>query len=87
MWQYLWTPEPVAGPVNLEDGQADHRGIGMFMRAGLADRDTNPIEWTVSGGLGGRRLRPPNQREGRLPSASGVTRQSDSAHADAMVRI
>ncbi|UCC31789.1 MAG: hypothetical protein JSU86_05830, partial [Phycisphaerales bacterium] len=42
MWQYLWTPEPVKGPVNIEDGQADHRGVGMFLRAGVADRDTNP---------------------------------------------
>ena len=28
------------------------------MRAGIADQDVNPIEWTISGGIGGRGLIP-----------------------------
>ncbi len=32
----------------------DRQGWGVFGRCGIADRDTNPVEWAVSGGLSGR---------------------------------
>jgi len=40
--QYLWHPE----------GDVD-RGIGVFFNFGMADEDTNPIEYTYSVGIGG----------------------------------
>lgn len=55
-WQYLWVAEPSDRAINLRDGYADRVGIGLFARAGLADRDTNPVEWAVSAGIGGRGL-------------------------------
>ena len=30
----------------------------MFTRIGIADKDTNPVPWAVSGGVGGRGLFP-----------------------------
>jgi porin len=53
-WQYLFTDQPSEGPMNLLDGQADLTGIGLYARAGFADKNTNPVEWSVSGGVGGR---------------------------------
>ncbi len=53
-WQYLWVQEPSDRPIDLRDGLADRVGVGLFARAGLADSDTNPAEWAVSVGVGGR---------------------------------
>ncbi len=39
-------------PINLKDGRADHRGWGVFLMAGFADEDTNPVQWSLSGGIG-----------------------------------
>ena len=50
-WQYLFTPQTEKRPIGLLDGQADQKGIGLFARFGYADKDTNPVEWAVSGGL------------------------------------
>ncbi len=56
-WQYLQVFEgDTSKPINLNDGRADHRGWGFFLRAGLADEDTNPVQWSVAGGIGGRGL-------------------------------
>src|SRR5690606_37927172 len=44
--------------INLADGRPDHQGIGLFARFGYADRDTNPIDWSASIGVGGRGLMP-----------------------------
>ncbi len=55
-WQYLWTDGELGVPVNLMDGVPDVRGFGLFARVGVADDDTNPVSWSVSGGLGGRGL-------------------------------
>ena len=57
-WQYLRTEGPASGPINTTDGRADLQGVGLFARAGVADRDTNPVEWTVSGGFAGRGVVP-----------------------------
>jgi porin len=53
-WQYLYTPDEVPDRIDVSDGRADLRGIGLFARFGIADDETNPIEWTVSAGVGGR---------------------------------
>ncbi len=56
-WQYLQVFEgDTSKHVNLGDGRADHRGWGVFLMAGLADEDTNPVQWSVAGGIGGRGL-------------------------------
>jgi porin len=43
-------------PINLKDGRADHRGWGVFLMGGVADEDTNPVQWSIAGGIGGRGL-------------------------------
>lgn len=53
-WQYLSVEEAAPGLVNVTDGRTDLQGWGVFARAGLADRDTNPIAWVLSAGLAGR---------------------------------
>jgi porin len=56
-WQYLFTREtPGEKPVNLNNGQQDLAGLGVWFRAGVADADTNPVEWGVSAGVGGKGL-------------------------------
>ncbi|MFM9957534.1 MAG: carbohydrate porin [Phycisphaerales bacterium] len=57
-WQYLYVKDAAEKPINITDGRPDLRGIGLFARAGTADRDTNPVEWVVSGGIGGRGMIP-----------------------------
>jgi len=57
-WQYLYTEEEAKGPIDLLDGKPDLQGIGVFWRLGFADKDTNPVEWSFSAGLGGRGLIP-----------------------------
>jgi porin len=57
-WQYLYTEEAAERQINITDGRPDLQGFGLFARAGTADRDTNPVEWVVSGGLGGRGVIP-----------------------------
>ena len=57
-WQYLWADGGDGSPIRVADGRADLRGLGVFGRLGFADRRTNPIEFTVNLGLGGRGLIP-----------------------------
>ena len=58
-WQYIQVFEgDTSKPINLNDGRADHRGWGVFLMAGLADEDTNPVQWSLAGGIGGRGLLP-----------------------------
>jgi hypothetical protein len=57
-WQYLHSEEEAKGPIDLMDGKPDLQGFGVFWRVGFADKDTNPVEWSISGGLGGRGLIP-----------------------------
>ena len=49
---YLFTEQPGTLPIDLLDGEPDQQGIGFFTRFGYTDKDTSPIEWAVSGGLG-----------------------------------
>ena len=57
-WQYLHTPDEVPDRIDITDGRADLRGVGLFARFGIADDDTNPIAWSFSAGLGGRGILP-----------------------------
>ena len=56
-WQYLYVVDPPTGPLNITDGRAE-QGIGLFGRFGWADKNTNPVEWSLSGGVGGRGMIP-----------------------------
>jgi porin len=62
-WQYIYTPESAAGPINVTDGRPDLEGFGLFWRTSQADEDVNPAKWTVSGGIGGRGMIPGRKRD------------------------
>lgn len=62
-WQYVWVKETGDAPINLMNGEQDRQGVGLFSRFGFADQDTNPIEWTLSGGVGGKGLIPGRARD------------------------
>jgi len=62
-WQYLFTLDERTGPINIIDGVPDLRGLGLFARLGIADQDTNPIEWSGSIGVGGRGIIPTRDRD------------------------
>ena len=57
-WQYLWADETSDAPIAVTDGRADLRGLGVFARFGVADRKTNPVDWSGCIGVGGRGLIP-----------------------------
>lgn len=60
-WQYLIAHEDegeTSGPLNSTNGIPDLRGIGVFGRIGFADPGTNPIDFAVSAGIGGKGLIP-----------------------------
>lgn len=52
-WQYLYA-ETGAGAVDPRNGRQDLQGLGLFAQVGISDEDTNPVSWSVSGGLSGR---------------------------------
>jgi porin len=63
-WQYLFTPDQVGPePIRTGDGRPDYKGIGLFYRAGIADRQTSPVDWALSGGFGGRGLIPSRDQD------------------------
>ncbi|MEZ5988724.1 MAG: carbohydrate porin [Planctomycetota bacterium] len=43
--------------------EADLRGLGLFTRLGIADGDTNPVEWAGTVGIGGRGLIPGREED------------------------
>lgn len=55
-WQYLWAEAGGDGPIVVGDGRVDRRGFGLFARLGVADRKTNPVDWSGCIGIGGRGL-------------------------------
>jgi porin len=57
-WQYLFVEDPSDAPIDPADGVPDREGVGIFARLGVADQDTNPIEWSASFGVGGRGIIP-----------------------------
>lgn len=57
-WQYLTVEDhgEGPGPLDVRNGEPDRQGFGAFGRFGIADQDTNPVEWSASVGVGGRGL-------------------------------
>jgi porin len=62
-WQYLLTEESAPEVIDLDDGRQDLEGLGAFLMLGAADRDTNPVSWSVSVGLAGKGLLPGRDRD------------------------
>jgi porin len=62
-WQYVWVKEAGDAPINLMNGEQDRQGVGLFARFGFADQDTNTIEWTANGGVGGKGIIPGRERD------------------------
>ncbi|MEM9800004.1 MAG: carbohydrate porin [Planctomycetota bacterium] len=58
LWQYLSVAPGSDAAIDVTNSRIDRAGYGFFLRAGVADRDTNPVEWVVSGGIGGRGVVP-----------------------------
>jgi porin len=52
-WQYIYV-ENNSGAVDPGNGRQDLEGLGLFAQVGIADKDTNPITWSLSIGLSGR---------------------------------
>jgi porin len=57
-WQYVYVKDSSDAPIVLSNGKADRQGLGLFVRAGISDDDTDPVGWALSGGIGGRGLLP-----------------------------
>jgi porin len=53
-WQYVQVEGEPGATVNLANGRQDLQGLGVWFRGGFADRDTNPVVWGLSVGIGGR---------------------------------
>ena len=52
-WQYLLA-ENTSETVDPRNGRQDLQGLGVFAQVGIADKDTNPVSWSIAGGLSGR---------------------------------
>ena len=67
-WQYLWTKQAVKQqPIDVNDGRQDLQGVGVFLRLQTADPDTNPLDYSITGGISGKGLIP-----GRDNDAMGI---------------
>ena len=66
-WQYLWTEEAAKQPIDLNDGRQDLQGVGVFLRLQTADPDTNPMDYSITGGINAKGLIP-----GRDNDAMGI---------------
>jgi porin len=64
VWQYVQVFEDVSErSLDLHDGRPDLRGWGVFLMWGVADQDTNPFQWSFSGGVGGKGLIPGREED------------------------
>lgn len=52
-WQYLFA-EDSGTPVDPSNGRQDLQGLGTFLQVGIGDHGTNPVSWSIAGGLSGR---------------------------------
>ena len=66
-WQYLWTEGAARQPVDLSNGRQDLQGVGVFSRIQCGDPDTNPLDYSISGGINAKGLIP-----GRDNDAMGI---------------
>jgi porin len=53
-WQYLFVEGDAPATIDPGDGRQDAQGLGLFALVGTADQDTNPVTFSVAGGVGGR---------------------------------
>lgn len=53
-WQYFWLEADGPEMVDPTDGRQDLQGLGLFAMVGWGDRKTNPVSWSIAGGLSGR---------------------------------
>lgn len=58
MWQYLWVEGDSKQKVNINNGQQDLQGVGIFSRYQFADKDTNPLDYSISAGVSAKGLIP-----------------------------
>ena len=65
-WQYLVMCEPPRD-IDPTDGVQELRGLGVFAKLGIGDKDSNPVQWSVTAGVSGRGLIP-----GRCNDTFGV---------------
>jgi len=93
-WQYLYEAQPDKTPISAVNGPPSNRGIGLFARAGLADNTTNPVQYSLSGGVGGKGMIPTRDNDtfgvgyfynqlqaGRLTTFLGVANYSNGFEA------
>ena len=57
-WQYLWTKEAAKQLIDVNDGRQDLQGIGVFLRYQTADKDANPLDYSITGGINAKGLIP-----------------------------
>lgn len=66
-WQYLWVEGDSAKKINTGDGRQDLQGVGVFSRIQFGDNETNPFDYSISGGVNAKGLIP-----GRDNDAMGI---------------
>ena len=68
-WQYLWieSDSDSLQPVDSTNGRQDLQGVGVFSRVQFGDNDTNPLDYSISGGVNAKGLIP-----GRDNDAMGI---------------
>ncbi len=57
-WQYLWVEGHSSQPVDINNGRQDLQGVGVFSRVQFSDNDTNPLKYSISGGVSAKGLIP-----------------------------
>lgn len=82
-WQYLWTEETATQPVDLSDGRQDLQGVGAFLRIQTADSDTNPMDYSIAGGLSAKGLFPSRDNDS-MGIAYAYNRLSDDRFLNAL---
>ena len=57
-WQYLWVESDQKQSVDITNGRQDLQGVGVFSRFQFGDQDTNPLDYSISGGVNAKGLIP-----------------------------
>lgn len=57
-WQYLWVEGDLNQAVDASNGRQDLQGVGIFSRVQFSDSNTNPIDYSISGGVNYKGLIP-----------------------------
>jgi len=88
-WQYLWVEGDSSQSVDISNGRQDLQGVGVFSRVQFGDSDTNPLDYSISGGFSAKGLLPGRDNDtmgiaysynriqkGRFLNAIGITDSS-----------